>query len=279
MRKLLAIFAHPDDEGVISGTLAYYARHETEVRLVCTTKGEAGEISDPALATPETLGDVRAAELRAACEVLGVLEPHFLGYRDSGMADTPANEDPRALVQASPAAVVGQLVALMRQLKPDVVITFEPFGWYGHPDHQVTGRLATAAFDALGDALAYPDAGPPWQPQRLFHAVLPASNFHTIRAYAEANDIEVGFGEQFPMDKLEEAEAQVTHVLDIRHLLELKQTAIWSHRTQFKEDHLLRKLPEELIQQTWGYEYFIQVYPTPPNPLKPHRAADLFVAD
>jgi LmbE family N-acetylglucosaminyl deacetylase len=96
-------------------------------------------------------------------------------------------------------------------------------------------------------------------------------------AYAQANNIETGFGEQFPLDKLKEAEAQVTHILDIRDLLEVKQTAIWSHRTQFQEDHLFQKLPEELIRQTWGYEYFIQVYPTPSGSLKQHRAADLFV--
>ena len=145
MQKLMAIFAHPDDEGAIASTLAYYANNNVEVTLVCTTKGEVGEISDPALATRETLGEVRAAELQAACDILGIRHLRFLGYRDSGMEGTPENEDPRALVQGDTDVVMGQLVGLIRELQPDIVITFEPFGWYGHPDHQITSRWVTDA--------------------------------------------------------------------------------------------------------------------------------------
>ena len=94
MQKLMAIFAHPDDEGAIGGTLARYANNGTEVTLVCGTRGEVGEISDPSLATPETLGEVRQKELEAACAVMGIHNLEFLNYRDSGMVDTPENEDP-----------------------------------------------------------------------------------------------------------------------------------------------------------------------------------------
>ena len=107
---------------------------------------------------------MRAAELQAACEILGIGELRFLGYRDSGMEGTPENQDPRALVQADPDEVTGQLVGLMRELQPDVVITFEPFGWYGHPDHQAVSRWVTAAFPLVADPSAYAEMGQAWQP-------------------------------------------------------------------------------------------------------------------
>ncbi len=263
MKKLLAIFAHPDDEGAIAGTLAHYAHQETEVMLICATKGEAGEISDPALATPENLDVVRAAELQAACDIIGIRQLHFLGYRDSGMVDTAPNENPRALVQADPEEVVGQIVALIRQLKPDIVITFEPYGWYGHPDHQVISKWATAAYEQAGEAAAYPDAGPPWQPQRLFYAVLPVSKFQVMAEYSQTdNPADGGFE---PLAIQIEVEAQITHTLDVHDLLETKKAAMWAHRTQFGEDNWFRTLPEEITRQVWGDEYFIQVYPALTN--------------
>ena len=180
MQKIMAIFAHPDDEGAIGGTLAAYARQGMEVTLVCTTRGEAGEISDPALATAETLGEVRQRELEAACQILGIEQLYFLDYCDSGMEGTAENGRPTAFMQADPVEVKGKLVGLMRQLEPDIVITFEPFGWYGHPDHIATSRWATEAYALAGNATAYPDKGAAWQPQRLFHAVIPPSTTRTF---------------------------------------------------------------------------------------------------
>src|ERR671932_2725290 len=125
-RSLLALFAHPDDEAFGSGgTLARYAAEGVAVALVCATRGEVGEIADPALATPETLGDVREAELRCAARALGVGELLFLGYRDSGMAGTPTNEDPRALARAPAEEVVARLVGIIRRLRPQVLVTFD----------------------------------------------------------------------------------------------------------------------------------------------------------
>jgi len=274
MKKLLTIFAHPDDEGVIAGTLAHYAAQETEVILICATKGEAGEISDLDLATPENLGAVRAAELQAACDIIGISQHHFLGYRDSGMAGAASNGDSSALVQAAPEAVIGKIVALMRQLQPDVVITFEPYGWYGHPDHQAVSKFATAAYEQAGNAAAYPDAGQPWQPQRLFHAVMPVSKFQIMAEYAQANNL--ADGEFEPLEIQKEVEAQITHRLDVNHLLETKKAAMWAHRTQFGEDNWFRKLPEEITRQVWGAEYFIQVYPPVADSLRQNPSADLF---
>ena len=115
--SILGVYAHPDDESFgTGGTLAKYASQGAQITLICATRGEAGEISDPSLATPETLARVREEELRSACRVLGISEPLFLGYRDSGMAGTPDNDHPRALCRADSQEVVGRLVALVRRL-------------------------------------------------------------------------------------------------------------------------------------------------------------------
>src|SRR5438046_8905308 len=113
-KRLLGVFAHPDDEGTMSGAILQYNTQGIESGLVCATRGEVGEIADPALATPENLGQVREGEMRAAAEVLGVHNLWFRDYRDSGMAGTPENADPRAFATASAADVVGQLVTLTR---------------------------------------------------------------------------------------------------------------------------------------------------------------------
>ena len=113
---LMVIFAHPDDETFgIGGTIARYgADPDVRVVLICATRGEAGEISDPKLATPARLGEVREAELRCACRTMGVDSLHFLGYRDSGMVGTEENMDPRALTMADPDEAVGRIVTLIR---------------------------------------------------------------------------------------------------------------------------------------------------------------------
>ena len=279
MPRLMAIFAHPDDEGAIAGTLARYAQNGTEVTLVCATRGEVGEISDPALATPETLGAVREKELQAACGILGIQQLRMLDYRDSGMDGTPENEDPRALVQANPAQAIGEFVGIIRELKPDVVITFEPFGWYGHPDHKAVSKWVTAAYPLVGDATAYPDKGAVWQPQRFFHAVIPFSKFGAMiqeaiaRGYLEAT----GFGDGPPNEEAIEAETAVTHVIDIAPLFDQKQEAMMAHKTQFGPDNMFRKIPKELMRKSSSQEHFIQVLPEPNGNLHKTYPTDLFV--
>src|SRR5947208_13163710 len=145
-KRLLGIFAHPDDEGTMSGAMLKYSTLDIETGLVCATRGEVGEIADPALATPENLGEVREGEMRAAAGVLGVHNLWFLGYRDSGMAGTPENQDPLSLAQASAAEVVGKLVGIIRQFRPQVMATFDETGGYGHPDHIAVYRHTTSAF-------------------------------------------------------------------------------------------------------------------------------------
>src|SRR5215210_7359378 len=148
---LMAVHAHPDDE-VLSGggALARYAAEGQRVALVTCTDGAVGEIVDAALATPETLAEVRAEELRAACAILGVTAQHFLGYGDSGMMGTPENDNPRCFWRADLDEATGRLVALIRQHRPQVLLTYDANGFYGHPDHIQAHRVTAAAFDAAG---------------------------------------------------------------------------------------------------------------------------------
>ncbi len=271
---LLAVFAHPDDESFSTGgTLAHYAAQGVRVALVCATRGEASEISDPALATPETLGPVREAELRCAAQALGIADLIFLGYRDSGMAGSPDNEDPRAFVNADADEVVRRLVGIIRRLRPQVVITFEPNGGYGHPDHIAIHRHTVAAFRAAADPARYPDQGPPWQPARLFYTAIPRSVFVRMRERMVALGLDT-----HDLDRILEwrrgwSDEQVHVVLDVAGVVEAKWTAIHCHRTQIGPGHLFRRLPEAEMKRLMSREYYELAWPAP---TPGQRLSDLF---
>jgi LmbE family N-acetylglucosaminyl deacetylase len=277
MKKLMAIFAHPDDEGAVAGTLAHYAQNNTEIILVCATRGEVGEISDPALATAENLGQVRQQELEEACRILGIHHLELLDYRDSGMRDTAENEDSRALIHSDTDQFQAKIVTLIRRYQPEIVITFEPFGWYGHPDHMFVSQWVTAAFFLAGAAAAYPETGQPWQPERLYHSVMPLSKFgEMIKKAIEAGYIEEsGFSDQMPMEQLQATEARVTHILNTSDQFQARMASMMAHRTQFGADNFFRKIPQEMLLAYTGKEHFIQVSPSPLPTLTDHPANDL----
>src|SRR5258707_11074647 len=132
-KRLLGIFAHPDDEGGISGALLQYSTSGVETGLVCATRGEVGEIADPALATPENLGQVREGEMRAAAEVLGVHNLWFLSYRDSGMAGTPPKRAPPPFAPPHPGEGGGENLSITPQLPPPPNVAFAGNGADAHP--------------------------------------------------------------------------------------------------------------------------------------------------
>lgn len=264
-KSLLLCLAHPDDESFGSGgMMAMYAAQGVAVNLVCATRGEVGEISDPALATPETLGQVREGELRCACEMLGVNEPIFLGYRDSGMAGTEENNHPDAFANAPAGVVVPRLVGLMRQLRPQVVITFDPSGGYGHPDHIAIHRHTVAAFHAAGDAGQYPEQGEPWRPARLLYAVLAKSLFARMRALMVEAGMDTSdwdrFAEEGDIGFPDEA---IQIVVNVNGTVEAKWAALHCHRTQFGENNNFRKVSEVDNKRLMSHEYYVQAWPEP----------------
>ncbi len=254
-QRLLGIFAHPDDEGTMSGALLQYSISGVETGLVCATRGEVGEIADPALATPENLGEVREGELGAAAEVLGVRNLWFLGYRDSGMAGTADNEDPRSFAQASAAEVVGKLVGIIRQFRPQVIVTFDETGGYGHPDHIAIYRHTTSAFYAAADAVQYPEHGPAHMVSKLYYTAFPRSFVRQIGEWLRSQNYEGSFRNLDP-EKLGIPDELISVQLNVEPLLETKNRSWSMHRTQINPNNPLAQLPEE-VQRRWrSHEYY-----------------------
>ncbi len=262
--SLLAVFAHPDDEAFgTGGTLACYASQGVQVCLVCATRGEAGEISDPSLATPETLGQVREAELRCAAETVGIDELTFLDYRDSGMAGSPDNQDPRAFINAPAEEVVPKLVRIIRRLRPQVVATFEPNGGYGHPDHIAIHHHTLAAFHAAASPDQYPELGDPWQAERLFYTAIPRSFFLEMRQQLLELGEETGDFERFEEAGMGWPDEQVHVTVDVSATVDSKWDALECHRTQFGPGNLFRRLPKERVKKLMSKEHFALAWPEP----------------
>lgn len=262
--SVLAVFAHPDDEGFgCGGTLAMLVARGAKVTLVCATSGDVGEISDPNLATTETLAQVRQEELRRAMAVTGVKNPRFLGYRDSGMAGTPHNSHPESLHQAQPDKVVGELVSIMRELRPEAVITHDPTGGYGHPDHLAVHRHVTRAFALAVDAAAYteqPGQGrQPGTPRLLYYVCFPRSNFRRMWQQMLDRGITPPFA-SMDIDSLGSPDAAVTTVLDVSKYVDTKIASLRCHRTQISPDGPFARLPPEVMREIMSTEYFTLVH-------------------
>jgi len=277
---ILAIYAHPDDEILgPGGSLARYAALGTHVTLVTATRGEAGEIQQPGTATPETLPEVRQQELMCAAAALGIDEVILLNYRDSGMAGTPENEHPRAFINIPDEVVVGRLVGIIRDYRPQVILTFEPYGGYGHPDHIVVNRHTVAAFHAAADPERFPDRGEPWQPERLFYPILPASLLHDIKERVAAHGGDTsGYDELIEgREQSDEWEGDQVHaIVDVSAHVDQKWRAWHCHQTQFGPNSRFRRLPDDEMKELLSREYFTLAYPEPPAPVIIHPLAGLF---
>jgi mycothiol S-conjugate amidase len=273
---LLGVFAHPDDEQLMSGVFASAAAEGMRTGLVCATRGELGEIADPSLATPENLGEVREHELKAACAVLGVKYLWFLDYRDSGMMGTGGNTDPSSLYKSNEDEAVGKIVKIVRDFRPTVMVTFDETGGYGHPDHLTIHRLATVAFHVAGDTAKYPEAGEPWQPARLYYAGFPRSYTRRIGEMAAMAGVQVqSWMEQLDPDQFGIDDALITNRVDVREWLPLKEKSLRQHRTQMNPENLFSKLPGKWIDEMRATEHYALAAGVP-LPESDGAEADLF---
>jgi N-acetyl-1-D-myo-inositol-2-amino-2-deoxy-alpha-D-glucopyranoside deacetylase len=278
---LMAIHAHPDDEAISTGgVLAKYADEGLKTVLVCATRGEEGEIHDPELDPEEAkdrLGSIREAELRRACDILGVGELYFLGYHDSGMAGTPANERPDNFHNADPKEAVGRLVRIIRRTRPEVVVTYDERGGYGHPDHIATHRTTLAAVDAAADPSQYQDDGlPAWQVQKLYYTAFPRSTFQRWREIWRELRPEESAQEQeddFDFESFTVPDEVITTQVDVRDYLARIRAALLEHRTQIPADDAWMSVPDEMARDLMGDETFIRVRSLVPAPA---REDDLF---
>jgi LmbE family N-acetylglucosaminyl deacetylase len=231
---LLAILAHPDDESFgMGGTLALHAARGDDVYLICATRGEAGDVDD--LKGYPDVAALREAELRCAAAHLGLRDVILLGHRDSGMPGSEDNRHPLALIRQPQEAVVAELVAHIRRLRPDAILTFDPYGGYGHPDHIFIQQAATLAFEGAADAAYRPDLGPAWQTGYLFYHVFPRTMLRLwVRWLQLTGKDPRRFGRNGDIDLLAIAEKQYpVHVrVNIRAAQAAKDAASACHASQ-----------------------------------------------
>ncbi|PDW03477.1 PIG-L family deacetylase [Candidatus Viridilinea mediisalina] len=271
--RLLAVLAHPDDESFgAGGTLARYAWMGAQVDLICATGGEEGAAEDRYLVGYSSLAERRAAELQCAAQALGLQHVIRLDYRDSGMAGTPANQHPQALVSQPLATVVGRLVVLIRQLRPHVVITFDPIGGYRHPDHIAIHEATVAAFHAAGDPAYHSEALLPWQPQKLYYQTFPRQLLRTVvrlmpffgydpRRFGRNNDVDLA--------ALANVDFPVHARIDTLAVMEARIAAGRCHASQGGEG--FARSPWARLIRTVGLasvETFMRAYPEAPPGLR-----------
>ncbi len=250
--SLLGVYGHPDDEQGVSGLMAKYTRAGVEVTLACCTRGEAGEIAPGVQATSENLGSVREEELRCAADKIGIKNLYFLDYRDSGMAGTPENTDPRALWQANVLEVAEKVVRIVRRHKPQVIVTFDPNGGYGHPDHIRAHQAATMAYYMAGDRRVFPEHAreglEPWTPLKLYWGAFPRSRWQKYAEMARQMGVDISA----PMQEFLKrglADECVTTRIDVAPFVDLKPTALSCHASQLNPNNIFSKIPPEIRKE------------------------------
>jgi len=270
--RILLVHAHPDDETINNGaTMALYAALGAKVTLVTCTRGEEGEVLVPGLAhlasnQNDELGKHREIELAKAMKALGVNDFRFLGnYRDSGMMDTSPNNRPDVFWQANLESAAGQLVEIIEEIEPHILITYDEIGGYGHPDHIQAHRVAMRASELST-----------WQIQKIYWNTMPKS----VLAEGMAKMKELGsdfFGAE-SVDDLPYAkdDAFVTTLIDGNNYVEAKMAAMKAHETQISLDGPFFALSNNLGQQVWGHEYYTLVKGTKCEPFDENgRESDL----
>ena len=226
---IVFIYAHPDDESFGNGgTLAWAKSRGLKVGLVCATRGEAGEISDPSLGPPSMLGAIRELELRTAMDLAGVKTIRLLGYRDSGMIGTAENDDPRSLLQATHDELLADVVFQIRNLRPRIVVTFGPDGIYGHPDHIRIGSITTEAME-IAASDQFPWLGPSWQAESLYWVSICREDIQVVAAHGHPYFSRLTEDE---LNAIGTPRAEITHVFDLRPFAAEKVKMMHAHPTQ-----------------------------------------------
>jgi Uncharacterized proteins, LmbE homologs len=253
-KRLLGVFAHPDDEGLIGGALLKYHEDGVETGLVYATRGEVGEASDSVLAAPYNLGEINEEEMRAAADALHVRNLWFLGYRDSGMLGTEDNHHPEAFMQASPAEVIGKLVGIIRKFRPQVIITFDEFGGYGHPDHIAIYKHTIGAFHVAADAALYPEMGPAYSAAKLYYTSYSRRQVAMMAEWIQDRAFDNIF-QNLDSEHTGFSEEQIDVLLDTEPWLDAKINA-WSLHNQVDPVLPINRLPRHIQRKWHNREYY-----------------------
>lgn len=280
-QKTLVFFgAHPDDESFGMGsTLAQYASSGVKTYYVCSTGGELGTVEDRYLKGYESIKQLRSYEMECAAKVLRLAGVYYLGYRDSGMRGSADNSHPDSLAMAPIEEVTARIVRIIRDIKPDVVITHDEGGGYNHPDHVATNKATVQAFYAAGDPEQYPETGPAFQPHKLYFGIHPRRFMKImVRLMPLFGQDPHHFGRNKDVDltKMVGIEYPVHAVIHLsREAIETRIKAIACHASQSSgqgRPWLFRMV--EMIGKIRGpRDYFFRVYPSPDGDI---REKDLF---
>lgn len=247
MGTLLLVHAHPDDEAISTGGVMMKAKaHGHRVVLVTATRGEAGEIynMDPAKARPR-LGEIRTKELEAACHILGVDRLELLGYRDSGMVDTADNRDPRSFHQAPLEDAAAKLAVVVREERPDVVVTYAEDGVYGHPDHVKAHYATNATLDLLERE--------GWAPRKLYYTAIPRS---MMEAFMQQMPEEAQRAMGGNMRIAGTPDELVTTRVDVHDYVDRKREAFQAHVSQNDPNSWFATMASQIYELAFGTEYY-----------------------
>jgi N-acetyl-1-D-myo-inositol-2-amino-2-deoxy-alpha-D-glucopyranoside deacetylase len=265
-RRALFVHAHPDDECIGNGaTMARYVAAGVGVTLVTCTRGEEGEVLVPELGHlaaehDDGLGSHREQELAAAMAELGVEDHRFLGgagrFRDSGMMGLPTNERPDCFWQADVDEAASYLVEVIREVRPQVMATYNDNGGYGHPDHIQAHRVAFRGVELAADATYRPDLGTAWQVAKVYENSLPRSVMEQgLKAMKESGTDFFGVESVDDLPFVDPDESVTTRI-DARTYEPAKMRALAAHATQVTVDGPFFALSNNIGHEAWGYEYY-----------------------
>lgn len=265
--SILAVRPHPDDESSgTGGVLALYGSRGVRTGVLTCTLGEEGEILDPDLDPAEArprLAEIREKELKAACRVLRVSELRLLGYHDSGMQGTEANQRPDAFCNAPLDEAGGRVAAVIRELRPRVVITDNKFGTYGHPDHVMCHKAAVRGVELAADPTFRTDGLEPWQADRLFAVELVTDGAERIANMLRAEQLDLGWfdgaADELAEFGIKSDEADVG--IDVGDYVPIMREALAQHRTQIPPDNFLLTWPTHILREVFRTAYFKQLAP------------------
>jgi mycothiol S-conjugate amidase len=258
--SLLCVHAHPDDEASKgSGTVARYHAEGVRCVLVCCTGGEEGDVLNPAMNRPdviERLPEIRAQELERSAAIIGYDEVVMLGYRDSGMPGSEANEHPGSFAKASLEDATGRLVAVVRRTKPQVMAIYPAHqSLYPHPDHIRAHEIGLAAFQAAGDPDAYAWAGPAWQPQKLYYMLWSKRRMLALAQKFVELGMELPWGEERLEMMADAPQEDVTTEVDFGGWSHIRREALLAHQTQVDPNSpFWFGLPAEAAEELGHYD-------------------------
>lgn len=233
--RLLTVHAHPDDESSKgAGTIAKYTDNGARAVLVCCTGGEEGDVLNPAMDLPEikdNIQDVRREELAKAAKIIGYDQVRYLGYRDSGMPDSEANLHPDSFAAAPLNEAVERLVRLIRDERPHVIVTYpDDQQGYQHPDHLRVHEITAPAWHAAGDPTAFPGAGDPWTPQKLYFTMWSKARIEALHALYGELDLDSPYTDDWFSRPSQDH--RITTRIEVASWYDRRSAALLAHATQ-----------------------------------------------